>query len=457
MDNAGLFVAVHRTELEQAQRQLTVGTATGCVDEVVHRAVHGLGVVVLWLLGAVANLVVLTVQLHGREHAVRVEVQVSGLLEQVALGDVRRVHKGVAVFQVAATGVLFHFQADDAAVRVEHWEARTDLVGEAEQIQLLAEATVVALFGFLHHGEVFLKRLLRLPGGAVNTLHAVTGLITLPVGSGGTHELESRDVARRGDVCRATAQVEPFGLIGARIDVAVSGEFTVRVDVGGLVKNGALGLVLNELQLVGLFGHGGACLIKGFPGKTLEALAGLDDLLHPLLDLLQILRGKGVIGAEVVVKTVFHSRADTELRTGELGLHSLCHNVRGGVPNHPAPLVRGGDDGRHRRVRLRDEGQILEVTLRGLDANDGVRSLGREIQFSHSLAGGDASGHQKFSHSGFHFHVGGVHRHTWPATTPALSVSPPLVCSGRPPQAFRRAPVAVAVSVVLSAPWLLDG
>ena len=60
--DAGLLVPVDGAELEQPQRQLPVGPAARPEDQVVERAVHRLEVVVRAL------------QLHGREHAVRVPV-----------------------------------------------------------------------------------------------------------------------------------------------------------------------------------------------------------------------------------------------------------------------------------------------------------------------------------------------------------------------------------------------
>ena len=69
--HAGLLVPVHGAELEQPQRQLTVGPAARPEDQVVHRAVHGLEVVLAAL------------ELHRREHRVRVVRQVPRGLEQL--------------------------------------------------------------------------------------------------------------------------------------------------------------------------------------------------------------------------------------------------------------------------------------------------------------------------------------------------------------------------------------
>ena len=95
MHFTGLLITVHGAEFEQAQRQLTVGTLAGLEDQVVHRAVHRLQVVIEALLDDVAVLVLLLVQTHRRIHAVLVPLQVAGGLVQAALGDVRGLHEAV--------------------------------------------------------------------------------------------------------------------------------------------------------------------------------------------------------------------------------------------------------------------------------------------------------------------------------------------------------------------------
>ncbi|SKT15451.1 Uncharacterised protein [Mycobacteroides abscessus subsp. abscessus] len=70
--------------------------------------------------------------------------------------------------------------------------------------------------------EMLVEGFLRLPGGAVDTLHAGVRLITTPVGGRATGEPEGRDVLGGGDM-RAAAQVEPFPFPGAGIQVVVGG------------------------------------------------------------------------------------------------------------------------------------------------------------------------------------------------------------------------------------------
>ena len=96
VDHPGLLVAVDGAELEQPQRQLPVRPAARPEDQVVHRAVHRLEVVVLPGLAQLPVGAVLGVELHGRVHALGVPGQVAGGLEQLGLGDVRGVDELVA-------------------------------------------------------------------------------------------------------------------------------------------------------------------------------------------------------------------------------------------------------------------------------------------------------------------------------------------------------------------------
>ena len=134
VDHAGLFVAVDGTELKEAQRQLAVGTATGCKNQVVHRAVHGLGVVVLRLLDGIAFFVILAIELHWWEHSIGVEVQVARLLEESTLGDMRSVDKGIAGLDVAVARVVFHLHAHGGTIRVEYRETGANLIWEGEEV-----------------------------------------------------------------------------------------------------------------------------------------------------------------------------------------------------------------------------------------------------------------------------------------------------------------------------------
>ena len=143
VDHAGLLEPVDRAELEQAQRQLPVRPAARPEDQVVERAVHRLEVV---LARPPAGI--------GGYMRVRVPRQVPGGLEQLGLGDVRRVDERVAGRLVLEPRVVLQLAADDAALGVEHRQAGADLVGEAEQVEVGAELAVVAAGRLLEQLQV---------------------------------------------------------------------------------------------------------------------------------------------------------------------------------------------------------------------------------------------------------------------------------------------------------------
>jgi hypothetical protein len=73
-----------------------------------------------------------------------------------------------------------------------------------------------------------------------------------------------------------------------------------------------------------------------------EPLPALLDLLHLLLDGLEILGRERPLDVEVVVEAVLDRRADAQLGLGEQLLHGLRHDVRGGVAQD-VQAVGGGD------------------------------------------------------------------------------------------------------------------
>src|SRR6201999_3491195 len=127
-------------------------------------------------------------------------VEVAGDLEQLRLGDVRAVDELVAVLDVLAPRVVLEFPADDAALGMENRQARTDFVGEAEQVELRAQPAVIAALRFLDELQMLVERLLRLPRGAVDALQAGVVLVAAPVRCRATGQLERRNVLRRRDV-----------------------------------------------------------------------------------------------------------------------------------------------------------------------------------------------------------------------------------------------------------------
>ena len=201
---------------------------------------------------------------------------------------------------------------------------------------------MVAALRLLDELEVLVERLLRLPRGAVDALQAGVVLIAAPVRGRAAGQLERRDVLRRRDV-RAAAQIAPFPFAGTGIEVVVGGEL-VAADLHHL---GVAGLVVDEFELVRLVGKFFARLVFGLVDAPGEQLAFLDDLAHPLLQRLEILRRERARHVEVVVEAVGDRRADAELGLGEHVLHGLGQHVGGRVPDDAAAVVGVGGDRGH--------------------------------------------------------------------------------------------------------------
>jgi hypothetical protein len=380
-EGAALLIAVDGAELGEAQRQLAIAAGAGAEDEVVERAVHGLQVVVLALLDHVALVVDHLVEVHGREHAVLVPVEVLAGLEEGALGDVRAVDDVVAVLQQLAAHERLDLVPDDAALGVEHREARSDLVGEAEQVELDAQFAVVALRRLLEPGLIGAQLVLGGPRSPVDALQHRVLLAAAPVRAGAAHERPA--VADHAGVrqVRASAEVLPAELSGLRIDVVVDGEFGA-ADLDAFVVGSRLRAALqpDQLELVGFVGQLGTGVLLG-DDATDEALPLLHDLLHLGRDRLQVLRSEGLGRIEVVVEAVGDGRPDAELRLGVDALHRLREHVGGRVPQDVEPILGIDRDGLH-RVGVRHLRR--EVAQLAVDAHRDDRTIGEQ---------GEAIGH----------------------------------------------------------------
>ena len=196
------FVAIDGSQLEQPQRQLAIATLAITINEAVHRAVHRLGVI-----GAV-------VHFHRRIHAVFVEVEMPGSLEQVRVGQVRRVDKLVAAVLVTLAAVVLHDFAHGGTFGVPHGETATQFRGKRQQIHLDGEATVVALFGFFQTHQVFLQGRLRFPRGAVDALQGWPFFVAAPVCTSHFHQ-------RKMGESTSAWHVRPATQVDERVAVAI--------------------------------------------------------------------------------------------------------------------------------------------------------------------------------------------------------------------------------------------
>ena len=181
--------------------------------------------------------------------------------------------------------------------------------GNENRSSSVAEPAMVAALGLRQPLEVRLQLVLARPRGAVDALQLRILLAAAPVRGGAAHQREPvPDQPGRRQV-RAAAQVLPRHDLVA---LAVAGDVVVDrqlagTDLGARTLRRALGvagaLQPDQLELVGLARELGACLVLGDHPAT-EPLAGVDELLHRLLELLQVLRLERGLDIEVVVEPV---------------------------------------------------------------------------------------------------------------------------------------------------------
>ena len=198
---------------------------------------------------------------------------------------------------------------------------------------------MVAPLGLLDPVEVLRQRLLGLPGGAVDPLQLLVLLVAAPVRRRGAHQRERRDPLG-GRQVRAAAQVLPRQRAVAT-QVVVDGQLRpAHLDRGALGRVVAVAGALepDQLELVGLVGQLVDRLRVAHRAPR-EPLPLLDDLAHPGLERVQVLRHERGLDVEVVVEPVLDRRADAELGVGEQLLHRLRQHVRGGVPQDVAAVL----------------------------------------------------------------------------------------------------------------------
>src|SRR5262249_21182313 len=137
-------------------------------------------------------------------------------------------------------------------------------------------------------------------GGAVDALEHRVAVIAPPVGAAGAEQLDDADLPGRGAV-GTEAEVHP-------VTVPVEGQRlrALGADVLDDLHPELLALGPEELDRVG-----DRDLLTDEGEVLAELLVRLD------LDLLQLLRGEGLVAKEVVVEAALDRRADGDLRAGE--------------------------------------------------------------------------------------------------------------------------------------------
>ena len=149
-----------------------------------------------------------------RVHVLLVVVPMSARLPQGARQDLRRLDLVVIVLGHHLVPVVDQRILQLGAVGKPEREARP-LVGEHEQLHLLADLAVVALLGLFHHALVFGQLLLRREGDAVDAREHLVVLVALPVCARRGRQLEGFQRLGVEDV-RAHAHVDVLALLVER-------------------------------------------------------------------------------------------------------------------------------------------------------------------------------------------------------------------------------------------------
>ncbi len=270
----------------------------------------------------------------------------------------RCVHELVATVLVARAAVVLHQLADDGALGVPDGQAAAEFTRETEEVEFGGELAVVALGRLLQLVKVLGKRLLGLPGRAVDALQHRALLVAAPVGARDALELEEAELAGRRDV-RTDAHVDEA------VGVSIGADHAALADFGGVVVVGCSGSLkrrldaFDDLDLVGLVGEEFLGLVHRHLGAD-ERLVRLDDLAHLGLDARQVVVAErlGVGQLEVVVEAVLDGRADRELRAGEQPGDRLRHHVGRRVAQHMTSLGRAGRDDRNGGAVAQRRGEV---------------------------------------------------------------------------------------------------
>ena len=119
----------------------------------------------------------------------------------------------------------------------------------------------------------------------------------------------------------------------------------------------------------------------------MKALPFLEDRLHPLLDVGDVLRRERTLDVEVVVEAVGDRRPDPELGVREEVLHGLRHDVSGRVPDDRPAFVGVGRDRLDDVAVLRVVREVLHAVGFGTNGHGAL-----DAGHAERLAGGGSSG-----------------------------------------------------------------
>ncbi len=314
VEHAGAFVAINGAELGEADGQLTIAAQARLENQHVAGAVHRLELVFGFF------------DFDRAEHIFAIEIRVTAGLPEIDIHDVRRDDEIVAAREQPIAQPVLHLLADDRALRVPEDQAGAGFLLNAEEIELGAEAAMVAALRFFELVEILVELFLIDETRGVNSLHLRIAFVALPVGAGDVHQLE-RFYAAGGRDVRAAAEVDEFPG-GVERDHRLDGFFLDQLAFEFLVR------LAIEVERLGL---GDQLALVG------NVLRG--DLVHPGFDFFEVFRRERLVAEEFVEKSGFDRRADAEFYVGIELEDGRGEQMRGGVAQHldGVGILRGED------------------------------------------------------------------------------------------------------------------
>ena len=178
-----------------------------------------------------------------------------------------------------------------------------------EEVHGAADLAVVPLLGLLDAAQVGLEVGLAGPRRSVDALKLRVAVVAAPVSAGQLRQLERLAGGLRRGKVRPAAKVLPAPL-------SVDADLLVRREPAD-----DLGLVV---LADGIEVEDGVLAV---PDLAPDRLVAVDDLLHPRLDLCEVVQAERLVAGEVVVEAVLDRGPDRHLRPREQLLHRLGHDV----------------------------------------------------------------------------------------------------------------------------------
>src|SRR5258706_6929200 len=366
------FVAVALTVFGKPQRKLTIGMPRRQIDHVVMRAVHRLQVVIFAL------------DIERRVHILLVVEKVARTDVERLLGDVRSSHAPIAFATLFLHRQELQLLPDDHAVRHPQRKAGADVGREREELEVLADAAMVALLLLLESLKVFVEFFAVAPRSAVNALQLRVLGVATPIGSRDLRQPESvTDLSGR-DKVRPATEIVP-------VAVKIDRDFLARGD--GPDELGLVVLAVPFEVRDGLIAR---------PDLTPRRQIGLHDLVHLGFDFRQIVGREGLAARKVVVEAVLDRRTDRHLRARINLLHRHRQDMRRVVANELERFGVLSGDNAHAGIGLDGPEQIpfLAVDLQdqcglGEARTDRGRYFcpGDAARERHRLAVGQGDGH----------------------------------------------------------------